>query len=257
MVLRGGLWPLGASKANPAPFTPASVPNMACWYAARFMTGMADGQQVTTWADNSGNGLDVSHAASAKIVYKTNIKNGLPVLRWTGGTASNALTRTNTAASALTDGTYCEIAIFTRSGSTTDCGLSAYTNGLGYTNEISGWVGNGGSLYFDFGRSDNGTGRVNVAQPANYANDWHILGWRRDAGNVQKILDQNTELISAGSMTAVPSGTQIWRIGNATAGVNGVAPFIGDMAEIVIYKSAVSSTNYANLITYYKTLYGI
>ncbi|MFZ4773926.1 MAG: hypothetical protein ACOYM3_01095 [Terrimicrobiaceae bacterium] len=215
------------------------------------MTGMSDGQQVSSWTDSSGNGLTVARTASASVVYKANIKNGLPVLRWTQSPTSTALTKSSVASSLLTDGTWCAIGVFCKNGATTDAGFVAWTQ-QSANNQMSGWIGNSSSLYFDFGKED-GTGRINVAQPAGWATNWHIMAWRRDAGNIQKILDQTTELVSA-SRSAVPSGSSVWKIGNTNSGIN---PMVGDLAEIVVYKSAVGATDYANLIAYYKTLYGI
>lgn len=51
---------------------------------ASAITGLNDGDPVSTWPDSSGNGHDVTAAGTARPLYKTNILNGKPVVRFDG-----------------------------------------------------------------------------------------------------------------------------------------------------------------------------
>ncbi len=53
---------------------------------ARYITGLVDGNAVTTWNDLSGNGYNPTQAtAGAKPTYKRPIQGGQPVVRFDGG----------------------------------------------------------------------------------------------------------------------------------------------------------------------------
>lgn len=53
---------------------------------ARFITGLVDGNTVTTWDDRTSFGNDVTQATSgARPTYKTSIQGGSPILRYAGG----------------------------------------------------------------------------------------------------------------------------------------------------------------------------
>lgn len=65
--------------------------NPVMWVAADKLTGLSDGGAVTTWTDLSGGTNSPTQAvAEAKPAYKTNILNGLPVVRGDGGDSLEA-----------------------------------------------------------------------------------------------------------------------------------------------------------------------
>lgn len=64
------------------------------WWTADSISGLSDGAQVTTWADSSGNGHDLT-AADSSITYQTNEANGHPAVQFLGNggmTMASALT---------------------------------------------------------------------------------------------------------------------------------------------------------------------
>jgi len=66
-------------------FLPTDISGLKLWLDASAITGVSDGGTITTWPDMSGNGYDATQAtASAKPVFKTNILNGKPVVRANG-----------------------------------------------------------------------------------------------------------------------------------------------------------------------------
>jgi len=49
---------------------------------SRFITGLADGDPVSTWSDRSGNANDATGVGAARPEYKINIQGGSPVVRF-------------------------------------------------------------------------------------------------------------------------------------------------------------------------------
>lgn len=69
-----------------ASFDPSSL-SPSAWWKADAITGLTDGQVVTTWLDSSGNSKDVTQATVAnKPLYKTAIVNGKAVVRYVDST---------------------------------------------------------------------------------------------------------------------------------------------------------------------------
>lgn len=65
--------------------SPDTVGTLLVWYTADFFLGLSDGDQVATWPDLSGNAWHATQTTSNKQpLYKTNILNSLPSLRFDG-----------------------------------------------------------------------------------------------------------------------------------------------------------------------------
>ena len=54
------------------------------WLKADAISGLNDGDLVSSWLDQSGNAFNFSASGSARPTYKTNIQNGNPVVRFNG-----------------------------------------------------------------------------------------------------------------------------------------------------------------------------
>src|SRR3990167_3932393 len=64
---------------------PDSISGLQLWLKADAITGLNDGDSVTTWTDSSGNSNDATQSTAAnKPIYKTSIINSKPVLRFDG-----------------------------------------------------------------------------------------------------------------------------------------------------------------------------
>jgi len=61
---------------------PNTIPGLSLWLKADAITSLADGAQVDTWPDSSGNTLTVTRDAGTP-VFRTNVLNGQPVVRFT------------------------------------------------------------------------------------------------------------------------------------------------------------------------------
>jgi autotransporter-associated beta strand protein len=69
---------------------PNTISGLSLWLKADAITSLADGATVNTWPDSSGNALTVTRDAGAP-VFRTNVLNGQPVVRFTtdGGSSFN------------------------------------------------------------------------------------------------------------------------------------------------------------------------
>ena len=63
-------------------FSPDDVSGLIVWCAARLETGYVDDDPVGTWTDQSGNNLHAGASGTTRPLYKTNVLNGLAVLRF-------------------------------------------------------------------------------------------------------------------------------------------------------------------------------
>jgi hypothetical protein len=70
---------------------PSDVPNLIFWYKSDSLS-LNDDDPVTTWADQSGWGRDITGPApditGVAPIFKTNILNGKPAVRWNGSNTS-------------------------------------------------------------------------------------------------------------------------------------------------------------------------
>jgi hypothetical protein len=70
----------GINLTNPKKYS-----NLVAWYDAAQITGLNDGDAVSSWNDVSGNSYHMIQAiADSRPTYKAAIKNGLPVVRFDG-----------------------------------------------------------------------------------------------------------------------------------------------------------------------------
>jgi hypothetical protein len=66
-------------------FQPPSIAGCKLWLDASRITGLSDGNSVTTWTDLSGNGNNATQSdPNLAPIYKVNIQNGLPAVRSDG-----------------------------------------------------------------------------------------------------------------------------------------------------------------------------
>lgn len=76
----------GAQHPGIGVFDPSSIGGLLLWTASDEITGLSDGNKVSTWLDVSGNNNDFSNVTSAEQpLYKVNIVNGKPAVYWDGG----------------------------------------------------------------------------------------------------------------------------------------------------------------------------
>ena len=70
-------WPAAGGST---PWAPTDLASLYAWYQADAITGLSNGDPVSTWADSSGNGYDLTASGADRPSYQTNTLNSLAVV---------------------------------------------------------------------------------------------------------------------------------------------------------------------------------
>lgn len=240
-----------AALSNPAGVQPDSVAGLTLWFKADAITGLSDGAAVSTWTDSSANVNSATQASgSLQPLYKTNILNGNPVVRFdgsndtlatgsnTGLTGNQAMTAFAVFKSTATSGDY--PAIFSQNPGTTDLGVSLTLNGN--RPGLDFWVD-----------------RWRVTTALNNTS-FYIISAVKVAGVISPNTSiYNNETLAAGAVEGsnnTPNITNnVMKLG--TLDGTGGRFFAGDVAEIIIYNVALSATDQQNIENYLSIKYAI
>jgi hypothetical protein len=241
--------------------TPADVTGLRLWLKADAITGLADGAGVSTWSDSSGLGNDAVNAvAGLQPTYQTNEVTGLPCVRFDGTddrldiTNANMLAASNNAAGFTA---FAYVNLSTPSFASRD--IYSISNGV-----------------------DGTAARIKFGQRAATLGEWSMSGRRLDADVAQNLVGNQTQtgwqLLTFVSDWAnddafiyrdgnLEASTTTWLTAGNTSATNalachvGSAPsagsefWIGDIAELVVYDNAVSTTDRLNLWAYFQAKY--
>lgn len=71
-------------RRSAAAWSPGDVDGLYAWYDADAISGLNNGDPVSTWTDESGNARNQTQVDTARPTYQTNIQNGLPGVRFDG-----------------------------------------------------------------------------------------------------------------------------------------------------------------------------
>jgi hypothetical protein len=241
--------------------TPADVTGLRLWLKADAITGLADGAAVGTWSDSSGLGNDATEGTGGfQPTYQTNEVTGLPCVRFDGTddrlsiVPANMLAASNNAAGFTA---FAYVNLSTASFASRD--IYSISNGV-----------------------DGTAVRIKFGQRAATLGEWSMSGRRLDADVAQNLVGNQTQtgwqLITVVSDWAnddafiyrdgnLEASTTTWLTAGNTSATNalaarvGCAPsggsefWIGDIAELVVYDNAVSTTDRLNLWAYFQAKY--
>jgi hypothetical protein len=212
--------------------------NLKQWLKANAIVGLVDTDPVSSWSDSSGNGNTVTQAtAGNRPTYRTGVINSLPVVRFDG--TDDYLQ----AAAAIVSAAPHTMIACVRPTSVA-AGVARFAGGGGYR-----WGRNGAlGRFTTFGVLDYDT------MPALYTvNTAHIVSYLFDSS-----FDLSYYLNSA-FVETVAGSADGGGIGNFTVGDGAAAvePWTGDIAEILLYDTALSATNRQNAEAYLLSKYGL
>lgn len=222
-------------------YQPSDISSLKLWVKADQITGHVDGDAIGTWSDQSGGGYDFTQASGGnKPIYKTNILNGQPVLRFDGLSSFMTNSFGTTVAQPMTVFMVVNNFISPRGSYMLD-GIDA-TNRLavldgndGATNSLNEYAGSS-VLTPGYGMLLGGAHdyqiSVNGATSNGYVDDTHIY--------------TNQDLGSLG----VAGFTLFDRYTQLTQGA-------GDMAEMIVYTKTLTSTERLQIETYLAAKYGL
>jgi hypothetical protein len=243
--LRGNLAPL--TPATGRPFAPSDLAALALWLKADAITGLSDGAALAAWNDSSTNARNATQATpSLKPLYKTNIQNGLPVVRfdaddvlaWTQFAVSNqTVFIAHKPAATITVASATEYLVKNTSGDAAAMTTGAVTGSI--ADERLLWYCVSSALVY--GHAYN-AGDIAAA--------WQILTMRFATTPVVSIRRNgiNLSLVATRPFTATIYPTAYGQLG---ANVN------SDYAEVIVYQSALSDTDRAKVEAYLSSKWAI
>lgn len=228
----------GASGGVPA-FVPTDITGSRLWLKADSLA-LSDGTAVTTWTDSSGAGNDVTQSvAGSKPTYKAGIQNGQPVVRFDG--SADHLIKASGAATMLA--LPITIAVAAKRD-TTDAFQKSY---VGSVAGVEGQLQIQGVAGVNTIRSYYGT----VLADGIPGTSWHVVVFTADAAGSANIYLNGAAPSSGATGTTIAAGD----FGVATTAAGQF--WDGDIAELLIYDTVLSTGNRDSVESYLGSKYGI
>lgn len=225
--------------------TPAEIGDLFAWYKAETLAAtLSNNDSLVTWEDSSccGRTLAQKSGLLATPTFQTNVLNGYPVVRFSGSTPQGLASASFTGIvqpqtifivlkSSFQDTGTGQAII---DGSTNETFLTYFDASFGPLSRLSVYVGSGGAL----------------GEVSDIRDNFSIMGAVFNAGSSSFELDGN---ITNGSMGA---GVIVERL-NVGVTESGGAPFFGDIAEIIMYRCALSTADRTLIRNYLSRKYQI
>jgi hypothetical protein len=238
----------GTVASQASAFSPTDIAGCQLWLDADAITGLTDGDPVATWSDQSGNSNDATQSTSgARPLYKTSIINGKPVLRFDG--TDDCLVQTY---EDFQDDNY-TVFIVSKTTNTTNGDNWYLSNTNSSTNYPFLLIGNSTTTLCFLNRDD--AQHVISIEKTNMTANPYLLTTKRSASNSHSFYI-NGSLFSTDTTDIGTTTTDSYRIGaNVMKGEVRYADC--DIAEILIYDTALSDTDRAKVETYLNDKYNI
>jgi len=278
-----GIWSLAAAErrrraaAWPMPFLPSNVTGLQLWLDASDATTLydatsggslvaADGS-VARWEDKSGNARHATQSTSgSRPLRKTGVQGGKDVLRFDGSNDSLSIPTSTATFKFLHTSDHTVFIVFENENASYDplvCTNSGGTDSVGL-NIYAGDAGAGiGALAHQVFRGVNGTSVINSAS----AQSFLTVGW-----NVVSVVGKPTDGTAANRSSIRKNGGSAVTNNAATGATSANDPHSdlligrdgppfdyhgGDIAEIIIYDSALSDANREAVENYLLAKWGI
>ncbi|MCB0482369.1 MAG: T9SS type A sorting domain-containing protein [Flavobacteriales bacterium] len=219
------------------------------WLEADNISSLVDGDDITTWADGSGNSNDLSQSnASFKPVYKTNILNGFPAVRFN---KSNGRIRKTGFASFPTSAI---TAIYVNINSESNDALLSYASTGSYND------------FLLFNSDDLGIYRgSNINSNISFNNNvFHIVNasWRSSDGSVELWKDGTQSYTTTGfqSGTSITAGGCLAIAGEQDgidASYDAAQDHLGDFTEVMIFNTYLNTAQQIIVANYLAAKYNL
>lgn len=242
------------------PFSPQDISGLQLWLdasdsrtlfsdTAGTTLATADGTSVALWKDKSGNVRDANQStASYRPVIKTGIQNSKTIVQFDGSNDYFALPAGN-----YGDSLTCFIVYkWTMASVSGNAGyLYAFAGGTSPKQKLNAMYMNGAQPVYYFGE------RTNTAYVASTTKDTYLLNTTTFAspyGSANLATYNNGSSISISSLGTIGSGGALNdnTIG-ADKNTSAIQWFMGDMAEILVYNSVLSTTQRQQVESYLNT----
>ena len=243
-----GTWVPVQQRLSGITTTPPYISGLTAWFDASDSTSLFNatsggsntvaGGDVQRWQDKSGNSWHVTEGSNPPTL-QTSVLNGLSVVRFDG---TNDILKTSSNFTITGNPAYSVFAVFRKTtntkGNVFGWGSSATAlNAAGYYDD-----GSSGLIAYAGGNS------FNISVGAN--NTWFILSIVKSAGAINTthtVRRNRTSVATSGHATSTPSISSNpltigrWSTYDPTGSLG--AAFAGDIAELVIFNTALSTTS--------------
>jgi hypothetical protein len=232
------------------PAAAAGLPTdtMTLWLAADHIQGGTDGGTVATWANDApGNHPTfLANAEGSRPTFRTNQFNGLPSMRF-DGLDDYMLTDDEPLSALITGSEFTLFAVFNAASSDSSAAAS-------YNNEMifgdgAGWWGlymkASNVLMYSYGPADN------HADNSVTTVTWYMVSARHAGGALYAHLDGGSDVTVTAGDTGGLSASLIYVGGKGTA----ASSFDGSLAELIIYRNALSASDRQIVERYLATKY--
>jgi hypothetical protein len=235
---------LGSGVVGEA-FAPDDLAGLSVWLRASSLA-LSDGDAVTTWENEGAQGDATQATAGLKPVYKTNIINGLPVVRFDG------------------TGRHLAIAAFVNSASWTVFWVAKTT--VNSVQQVFTADYSAGARYGQTRFQSNASVRLigfNTT-PSAFSDDqpftagsFVYASFVRRSSTIQAYVNGTSGGSTAISGTA-PTSNRAWHVGRVDpADAINTELLNGDVAEILLYASALSDVDRARVESYLSAKYAL
>ena len=251
--LRGGLAPL--TLASGKPFAPSDLANLALWLKADALS-LNDGDAVSSWTDSSGANRHATATTTARPTYKSNIVNSKPVLRFNG--TSNYMV---TPAVFAADTQYTVFIVSKAIGSSLNAGGRAIATIRPAAGAVNGYwhhlyrndIANNARILTT---SNGNAANIVVQTPStSYPFDAFIVTSYVFGTNGTWWIN-NAQKSQALSITTQTNANAVMWLGKYFDTTNAYW-LSGDIAEVIVYGTALSDGGRGSVQTYLATKYGI
>ncbi len=226
----------GVDNTAAGGFDPSTIASMVAWLKADAIVGLNDADPVTTWEDSFTSNNDLGQSTSGKKpTYQTNEINSLPCVRFDG--SDDQLTF-----SGITTGTTFSIFVVLKHNLVENYGAVCTAN------NTAGLFLRGSDAGVAAGKLDFYSSADKLNTTALTANTWYYVGVVVSGGNLTFYRNGSSD--NTGTSVASMSLTTVGDDSNGET-------FLGDIAEILIYTSAVAGGDLTNLHSYLATKYAL
>ena len=234
----------GKNLGYTIPFFPTDIAGCNVWFRADSLS-QSDGTDVTLWEDEGSNGYDADDSANSAppaYVLSDSTLNNMPCIDWASGEELDVATMT-----AYVDFTW--YIVFKQTGTNDQYEKLIDSNGAGTavfrsTTSTTQW---GGGAY---------QAHPYLTQNAGFTDGvWHIMVFQRD-GTDQNVWADGGSIVTRASQPTTAVNTGQWMIGHRY-NASPVQNFEGRMAEIIMYDSALGTSDREAVRDYLNTKYSI
>lgn len=241
---------LSRGLSAPRRWRPSRLSGLRLWLSADRISGLADGDPVSSWSDLSGQGNHATQSTTAaKPLYKTNIANGRPVVRFDG--VDDFLTVANAASFDLATPTIFVVG-------TSSAGTRAFVGKVTFAglttdaNRRKLQVTRAGATTFAFRSGADAALKTSSTLSWTGFNVLSVVG--RGAADYTLAVNGTAADSSSPTLDFTTYNTAAVALGSSA----GLADFlIGDIAELIVYNRALSATERKAVERYLGARYGV